>query len=1071
MRQAAPGPSASSGPMPRASASSGPMSRAPASRTQNGHCIAVTRVASHLLHVLAEVALGVMALAAIAVCVLAWRLGQGPIDVTWLVQRMQPRLSSAGARLAVEGADLAWEGFDAADQPLDLRLRGVTLAWPNQGVHAAVQHARITIAEAPLLLGRVLPGSIDISGATVQLNRLKGALPPNPTGAAKMSGTELPTQLQRLHIADAVFIVHDPSLTADLHAAVARLELVRRPGGGLAGSALADVSSGGAHVRLTAEAAALPAGTRVTAHSSALDLASLARTSPSLAALTGIDLPVGLILSADLDAHLQPLTGRLEVAAGAGHVRAGRGQVTIAHAAATILASPDELRLTILRIQLAQLADAANPAPIIAADATLTRAGGHLHAGFGVGLDSVQMADLGKYWPVGTGGGARDWLVKNITAGRAHDAHVSGALDMPVDLSDAALTALAGGLLLDDATVWWLRPVPPLVRGRARVTIEGPDSLKVTLSAGSASALAVTPGSAIRITGLMSQHQFGEIDMGLAGPLADALGVLDHPRLGLLARGGVTVVDPAGTVQARVTVHVPLETYVTMDDIPVAATATLSGVHLGRGVAGHDLDRANLAVHVTNNGLGITGDGTVAGIPARLALDMDFRNGPPSQVVQRLTAAGAATLSQLKGAGLPTEAATMLTGGTVGLRIDYSGRRDATAALQVNADLSQAAITTPFGWTKQAGPPAAAEGKLRLARGGVLAGIDTLHAEGPELAFASRMVAAAGRANTLLLLDRLDVGGTRARGEIRFPAKAGDPVAVSLTGPTLDLSALLDKPEAKPASQTAGVSQGDQPGLPYTVKLDFAQVRLAHGKTLSPLSVVAASNGLYILHAAISGGPPGALSISIVPGQGSRHVVVAASDAGLTLRALGVADNLQGGSLKVDGTYNDATPASPLTGTATLENFNLREAPAIGRLLQVMTLYGVADTLHGPGLHFSRLIAPFHWERHVLHLSSARAFSPSLGITANGDLDLRQRTADVRGTIVPAYFFNQMLGNLPLIGRVFSPEKGSGLFAARYSVRGKFSEPKVGVNPLSALTPGFLREAFRIFDRPAARPP
>jgi hypothetical protein len=43
---------------------------------------------------------------------------------------------------------------------------------------------------------------------------------------------------------------------------------------------------------------------------------------------------------------------------------------------------------------------------------------------------------------------------------------------------------------------------------------------------------------------------------------------------------------------------------------------------------------------------------------------------------------------------------------------------------------------------------------------------------------------------------------------------------------------------------------------------------------------------------------------------------------------------------------------------------------------------------------------------------------------------------------------------------LFSPEAGSGVFAARYSVRGKLADPKIGVNPLSALTPGFLRNVF-----------
>jgi hypothetical protein len=69
----------------------------------------------------------------------------------------------------------------------------------------------------------------------------------------------------------------------------------------------------------------------------------------------------------------------------------------------------------------------------------------------------------------------------------------------------------------------------------------------------------------------------------------------------------------------------------------------------------------------------------------------------------------------------------------------------------------------------------------------------------------------------------------------------------------------------------------------------------------------------------------------------------------------------------------------------------------------------------------------------------------------------------MQGTIVPAYFFNALLGNIPLVGKLFSPERGGGLFAASYAVHGALNDPTVSVNPLTALTPGFLRGVFGIF--------
>ena len=59
----------------------------------------------------------------------------------------------------------------------------------------------------------------------------------------------------------------------------------------------------------------------------------------------------------------------------------------------------------------------------------------------------------------------------------------------------------------------------------------------------------------------------------------------------------------------------------------------------------------------------------------------------------------------------------------------------------------------------------------------------------------------------------------------------------------------------------------------------------------------------------------------------------------------------------------------------------------------------------------------------------------------------------MQGVISPVYLLNG-------IGALFS-KRGEGLFGFNYSLRGKASDPDVGVNPLSILTPGIFREIFR----------
>jgi hypothetical protein len=201
--------------------------------------------------------------------------------------------------------------------------------------------------------------------------------------------------------------------------------------------------------------------------------------------------------------------------------------------------------------------------------------------------------------------------------------------------------------------------------------------------------------------------------------------------------------------------------------------------------------------------------------------------------------------------------------------------------------------------------------------------------------------------------------------------------------------------------------------------------------------------------------------VSIVPDVGgSRTVTVTSGDFGGLLKATNAYDAISGGVLRVDAVYNDRLANHPVSGTAEMDDFTLGDAPTVAKVLAAMTLYGVVDLLHGKGLFFKKLVAPFHLADRRLELTESRAFSASLGLTAHGSVDLPNNRFDIQGTIVPAYFFNALLGDIPLIGRYFSPEKGGGVFAAKYELVGPIDDPQVHVNPLSLITPGFLRGMF-----------
>jgi hypothetical protein len=1047
--------------------------------------LVLIRVTDQVLHFLMEAALGLCGVLAMVACIGAWRLGQGPIDITRLVLREQGLVTPPGTTLSIGSAALAWEGFLARDQPLDIRVRDLTLASTDGRQAVQVRQARLTLSIGNLLIGRIVPRTLAVDGASVQLRRDKdgslavSAVHQADTRRGRARATEniltelakpvrlgdgLPwlSQLRRAELHNAQASLHDDAFGVVWRAPHVDLAFDRLAGGGVSGHAQIDLAVGAVQTTVSARAELRTDGTHVTASTTPVSPATLAAAVAAFSPLAGAALPVKADLDATIGPSLDLRVARIGITAGAGTLRAGGSDTGLQSADAVVVVEPSELIL-----QSARVAFAAQPGkqapPVLTAQATATLLAGRVHATFAIAIPGLDMADLGDYWPPQIARGSRVWLVQNIVAGHAHNAHVEGALDTPSDLSDLRLSALSGEILADDVSLFWLRPIPPLTHGRAHLTVEGPDSLHITMDSAEQGPLRLQPGSTMEITGLAEKHQLGDIDVRIGGPFDAALGLLNHPRLRLLARSGLDFTGASGQAQARLQVHLPLEDTVTMDDIRIRSTATLTSVHLGRVAASRDLDAGQLALKVDNDGLALTGHGAYAGIPTDLTLDMDFRDGPPAQVLQHVTAHGTASAAEIAAAGLPESVGRAFPDGSAAIDVDYAALRNRMATLLLDADLQDAEIQTPFGWAKPAGAHARAGARLVWDKG-QLVSFDHLHAEGPGLVIASHARLEGEHAHALVF-DTLEFGQTRAQGEIGFPDKQGDPLSIALSGPMLDLSAYFKETQSGHAdSQTSErETAADAPparGEPWSVRLNFARATLAKGKILSPFRLDAANDGLHVTRAALDAGAPGELQARIVPHRTVRSVSVTSSDAGVFLRAMGVADNLDGGRLQLDGVFADMRPGDPLTGTATLENFTMRQAPAIGRLLQGMTLYGLSDVLRGPGLHFSRLVAPFRWQRRVLSLYSARAFSPSLGLTAQGDIDLVHRVADVKGTVVPAYFFNQLLGDLPLVGRVFSPEKGGGVFAARYSVTGKLADPKVGVNPLSALTPGFLREVF-----------
>ncbi len=84
---------------------------------------------------------------------------------------------------------------------------------------------------------------------------------------------------------------------------------------------------------------------------------------------------------------------------------------------------------------------------------------------------------------------------------------------------------------------------------------------------------------------------------------------------------------------------------------------------------------------------------------------------------------------------------------------------------------------------------------------------------------------------------------------------------------------------------------------------------------------------------------------------------------------------------------------------------------------------------------------------------------PLLGGTIDGLVDYARDEVHLRGTLVPLYGPNNLLGQLPLLGLFLGGEK-EGLVGITYEVVGRPGAPVLRINPISALAPGILRKVF-----------
>ena len=643
--------------------------------------------------------------------------------------------------------------------------------------------------------------------------------------------------------------------------------------------------------------------------------------------------------------------------------------------------------------------------------------------------EAVESARLLDLWPQGYKPDTLRWFRENLTTGTLRNV----MLGFRTGGGDPLF--VGGGFAFDGVTLRPMPTLPDIENGRGFAAIDGRD-FYLELEGGT-----ITPpqGGQIDLTG-SSMHI---PQMGRKFPLTDfvfrtqstltaALSLIDQPPFEFISRAGQTVTLADGQAVAETRVTFPMMPKVPAEAIDWSFDADLRDVRSETLVPEKTMTARQLSVSGDPVGMRIDGTASLDRLTGAIQWQQPFDGSNTAQLDARVTIAPESLTA------LGFDAPDGAIGGRTEANLTLRFARGEPAQMTVTSDLVGLSLSIPqLGWRKSA----SAAGSLTL--GGVLGEqvqLDRLVLTAPGLSADGRIELTGDGAFQAARFSNAQVGQWFAGAAVIEGRGAGRAPALTVSSGTLDL---------RNANVTGA---GGANGGPVSLSLD--RLILTDGITLDAFS------GQFDMSGGISGDFSARLNGTaplvgrIDQFNGAPGITVSSLDASSVLSATGLLGEATGETMflqirptGIEGTYD---------GNIRVTELRLLKAPAMAALLDAISVVGLLQQLSGQGLLFNEVEAEFRITPTQLILSKSSAIGPGLGISLDGTYTLATKAMDFQGVVSPFYLLNG-------VGAVLT-RKGEGLIGFNYTLGGTADAIRVGVNPLSALTPGMFREIFR---RPA----
>ncbi len=676
----------------------------------------------------------------------------------------------------------------------------------------------------------------------------------------------------------------------------------------------------------------------------------------------------------------------------------------------------------------------------------------------GIATTTMPLATALSLWPRISNPHARDWAADNMSGGMAEGTAIR--MDIPAGLLATKNWVLEKQALsvrsrLRGVSLRVMPGMSPLKEADIDVDVDGQAAnlavIRGVVEPSPGRRLALTQGS-FEIADHRIQPPDSVSRFRLQGSAEAAFALLGQDAFKGAATGPTL---PSGKVEgqvvANVTVKVPLTDTFRPELVDYTVDADFSGFAADNAFGEMRVERATFKVQTTPRSFTMRGQGVLGGAQA----NFEYRKPRPEAKPEiRLTATlddrGRARLGLNIGNRIvgPTPVKVMTVG-------EDSGRYN------VEVDLGPPALADLLpGWTKARGVAAKArfvaiegddgwkiEDLLVESRGVLVRGSATFDDKGG-------LISGVFPAYNLSDGDRMNIRIERAGTGHRVVAR----------GEVVDARHII-KSLSEPQRPAAAGGSGNASATELDIDLKANAVVGGNGEVIRQLDMRLVRHGQAIRALTATGRVGRDAPFAIEQrGQGNaQRIAVSAGDAGALLRFLDLYKSLQGGTLAL--IMSPPQPNGTIRqGSVEITDFRIRGDQAISGMVAAAGTSPNAPRQPQPqqndAFAFSRLRANFERAAGKVTVSDGLLWGAAIGATVEGEFDPGRDRLLLRGTYVPAYALNNIFARIPVLGFFLGGAPDEGVFGITYQISGAVSAPRLTVNPLSAVTPGFLRKMF-----------